>query len=488
MKRCFLVGLALGIFIPIVGGGMTFLLWQRTERIAFGVRIQGVNIGGMNLADARSTLEVKFALPASVTVAITHQGQIIRKVRLEELGIKPNFDEVLKVAFQIGRHKSLKRSLAEFLVALQGGVHLPMAYDWDEQSGLQILNQIAQSLNRSPQRALVELREGTVHIVPSRKGFEVAVEETLKAWRERLKKGQWETLPLIVTEVQPEVTTEDVASIDGVVGQATTYFRTSERNRSHNIRLAASRLDHVLIRPGETISFNELVGPRTPKRGFRVARVLVQGQFTEDFGGGVCQVSGTLYLAALKAGMEVVQRHRHSRAVAYLPPGLDAAVNFGSLDLKLRNPFDTPLYLRTFVKGGRLTVIVLGKKQQGVTYEIARSVEKLNEPITRQIPDPSLPEKVKKTVDKGSSGYRVVVCRLRVENGIVTRRERISSDVYQVQPRVVRVGQGKRNVTAPSVQTQAPQVQASQTQTSPAVASNGSEPTGQEETKVPPSP
>ncbi len=483
MKRCFLVGLALGIFVPIVGGGLTFLLWQRTEWIAFGVHIQGVNIGGMNLADARRTLEVKFALPVSVTVTITHQSQVIRKVRLEELGIKPNFDETLKVAFQIGRHESLRRSLVEFFVAWQGGVHLPMAYDWDEQSGRQILNQIAQSLNRSPQRALVELKKGTVHIVPSSKGFEVAVEETLKAWRERLKKGQWETLPLIATEVQPEVTTEDVASIDGVVGQATTYFRTSEINRSHNIRLAASRLDHVLIRPGETISFNELVGPRTPKRGFRVARVLVQGQFTEDFGGGVCQVAGTLYLAALRAGMEVVQRHRHSRTVAYLPPGLDATVNFGSLDLKLRNPFDTPLYLRTFVKGGRLTVIVLGKKQQGVTYEIARSVEKLNEPISRQIPDPSLPENLQKTVDKGSSGYRVVVWRLRVENGIVTKRERISSDVYRVQPRVVRVGQGKRNVETSSVQPQT-----SQTQTSPTVASNGDEPTEQEDTKVLPSP
>ncbi|MFN3421906.1 MAG: VanW family protein, partial [Armatimonadota bacterium] len=297
------------------------------------------------------------------------------------------------------------------------------------------------------------------------------------------KKGQWEILPLIATEVQPEVTTEDVASIDGIVGQATTYFRTSERNRSHNIRLAASRLDHVLIRPGETISFNELVGPRTPKRGFKVARVLVRGQFTEDFGGGVCQVAGTFYLAALRAGMEVVQRHRHSRAVAYLPPGLDATVNFGSLDLKLRNPFDTPLYLRAFVKGGRLTVIVLGKKQQGVTYKIVRSVEKLSEPIARQIPNPSLPENVQKTVDKGSSGYRVVVWRLRVENGIVTKRERISSDVYQAQPQVVRVGQGKRDVKALSVQTQTPQVQTPQTQTSQIVAGNGSEPTEREDTK-----
>lgn len=456
MRRWFLTGLALGVVTPIVVGGLTFLWWRETEIVAFGVRVQGVSIGGRKLDEAKRILAREFALPASVTVAITHQGQVVRKVRLEEIGVKPDIDRTLERALQVGRRKSLKASLVEFLVALQGGVHLPMVYNWDEGKGRQILSQIARSLNRPPQRALVEWHGGAVKITPSREGVEVSVEETLKAWRERLERGQWETLPLVATEVRPEVTTEDVATIDGVVGQATTYFRTSDRNRSHNIRLAASRLDHVLIRPGETISFNDLVGPRTPRQGFRVARVLVQGQFTEDFGGGVCQVAGTLYLAALRAGMEVVQRHRHSRPVEYLPPGLDATVNFGSLDLKLRNPFDTPLYLRTFVKGGRLTVLVLGKQQKGVTYRIVRSVEKFGEPATKHIPDPNLPENVQKVVDKGSSGYRIVVWRLKVENGVVTKRERISSDVYQVRPRLVAVGQAKKKPEQPSVQAQTP--------------------------------
>lgn len=443
MKRWFLTGLALGTLGPIVGGGLAFLLWQKTEFIAFGVHIQGIKVGGTKVTDARRTLESKFAFPVSVTVAVTLQGQVIRKVRLEELKVKPNFDETLRNALKIGRRKSLRASLAEFLAAWQGGVHLPMAYDWDEQSGRRILNQIAQSLNRPPQRALVEWQKGIVRIIPSREGLEVEVEETLKAWAERLKRGQWETLPLIATEVQPEVKTEDVASIDGVVGKATTYFRTKERNRSHNIRLAASKLDHVLIRPGETISFNNIVGPRTPRQGFRVARVLVQGLFTQDFGGGVCQVAGTLYLAALRAGMEVVQRYRHSRPIAYLPPGLDAAVNFGSLDLKLRNPFDTPLYLRTFVKGGRLTVLVFGKQQPGVSYKIVRTVKKLGEPTVKQVFITNLPANVSKVVDKGSSGYRVVVVRLRAENGVVTKREVISNDIYPPRPRLIHVGKAE---------------------------------------------
>lgn len=445
MKHWFLFGLVSGILISIVGGGAIFLFWHNTKLIAFGVHIQGIDIGGMKVTDARRTLENKLVLPSFVTVAITHKGQVIQRVRLNDLGLKPNFDEALKNALQIGRNKSLKANLTEFLIAWQGGFHLPMVYDWDEESGRQILNRIAKSLNCHPRRAIVEWRKGNVHIIPSRKGFKVAVDETLSKWAEKLKQGQWENLPLIATDIEPEVTNEDVASIDGVIGQATTHFRTSERNRSHNIRLAASRLDHVLVRPKETLSFNELVGPRTPHRGFRVARVLAQGQFREDFGGGVCQVAGTLYLAALQAGMKVIQRHRHSRPIAYLPPGLDATVDFGSLDLKLRNPFDTPIYLRTFVKGGKLTVLILGKREKGVTYKIFRAVEKFGNNEVKQIPNQNLMPGELKVVDKGSSGYRVVVWRLRIESGIVTKRERISNDTYPPRPKIVQVGTVKKD-------------------------------------------
>jgi vancomycin resistance protein YoaR len=184
-----------------------------------------------------------------------------------------------------------------------------------------------------------------------------------------------------------------------------------------------------------------------------MARVLVRGEFTQDFGGGVCQVAGTLYLAALRAGMEVVCRHRHSRPVGYLPPGLDATVNFGSLDLKLRNPFPTPLYIRTFVKGGRLTVFILGKRDPNRTYRIVRHTERISAARESQIPDPSLPAGVRKVVDKGSSGYRVEVWRLVVENGIVVKRERISADIYPSQPKRVRVGMMQKvaneNLTTP---------------------------------------
>jgi vancomycin resistance protein YoaR len=369
---------------------------------------------------------------------------------LKELGVKPDERKAVKNALEIGRRQSFLESLREFVTAWQGGINLPMPWEWDRRSAEHLLVQLAQRIDRPPQRAQVQLDGKSIRIIPSQDGISVDIGGTLRLWQKRLSRGEWENLPLIVKTVRPEVTTEDVATIDGIIGQATTYFRTSETNRAYNIRLAASRLDHVLIRPGETISFNELVGPRTPKRGFRIARVLVRGEFTQDFGGGVCQVAGTLYLAALRSGMEVVRRHRHSRPVSYLPPGLDATVNFGSLDLKLRNPFPTPLYLRTFVRGGRLTVIVLGKRQPNRIYRIVRYIERVNEPREEQIQDQSLSVGVRKVMEKGSSGYRVEVWRLVIENGVIVKRERISTDLYPTQPKRVRVGTGQMTTSASS--------------------------------------
>ena len=451
MWRWFLVGTVLGVFLTAGGGWLLFRWWQNTERIAYGVRVQGVDIGGLKATEAVQALNRAFPETsfAKIVVPIVCEGQIVRRVKLKELGVKPDERKAVKNALEIGRRQSFLESLREFVTAWQGGINLPMPWEWDRRSAEHLLVQLAQRIDRPPQRAQVQLDGNSVRIIPSQDGILVDIVGTLRLWQKRLNRGEWENLPLIVKTVRPEVTTEDVATIDGIIGQATTYFRTAETNRAYNIRLAASKLDHVLIRPGETISFNELVGPRTPKRGFRMARVLVRGEFTQDFGGGVCQVAGTLYLAALRAGMEVVCRHRHTRPVGYLPPGLDATVNFGSLDLKLRNPLPTPLYLRTFIKGGRLTVVVLGKRQPNRTYRVVRYTQRISEPREVQILDQSLSVGTRKTVDKGNSGYRVEVWRLVIENGIVVKRERISTDIYPSQPKRVRVGVAQITTSAP---------------------------------------
>lgn len=153
------------------------------------------------------------------------------------------------------------------------------------------------------------------------------------------------------------------------ISSFSTSFHLGELGRSHNIRLAASLLDGKEIKAGQTFSFNQTLGERTPEAGYWKAPYLEGGEKVEVNGGGICLVSSVLYNAALLGGLEVVERHPHSRLVPYLPAGQDATVAYGIKDLRFRNPYSETLKIETAVEGSRL-IINLTASQPLFAYHI----------------------------------------------------------------------------------------------------------------------
>ena len=147
----------------------------------------------------------------------------------------------------------------------------------------------------------------------------------------------------------------DTGTSSGLIAQYSTHFDSTLVNRTENIRLAAKALDGKLLAPGERFSFNESVGERTAKAGYKEALIIVGNNFTPGLGGGVCQVSSNLYNAVILAHLEILERHRHSLPVDYVPPGQDATVSFLILDFRFRNSTDAYLLIRSFVEGNTLT-------------------------------------------------------------------------------------------------------------------------------------
>ena len=148
----------------------------------------------------------------------------------------------------------------------------------------------------------------------------------------------------------------------------TTYFNQKDGGRCENIALAAARIDGIALQPYGEFSFNVVVGERTKKNGYKEAKIISQGEFTLGVGGGVCQVSTTLYNAALLSGLCVTEFHPQSLAVGYVPPSRDAMVSAAS-DLKLYNPFDETVYFSVRIRENALTVTVYGKNL-GRSYSI----------------------------------------------------------------------------------------------------------------------
>ena len=216
------------------------------------------------------------------------------------------------------------------------------------------------------------------------------------------------------------------------IGGYTTYFNEKEGGRCANIRLAAARLDGIALQPYGVLSFNGAVGPRTEKNGYQKAKVIAQGEFVEGVGGGVCQVSTTLYNAALLSGLEIEEYHPHSLRIWYVPLSRDAMVT-AWCDLRLYNPYSETVYLSVRVGTGSLQVAFYGKPS-GKRYEIeSKQLEEIPPPEPTVIAGDK-----DETVKEGRCGVRSESYLKTYENGVLIGVKRLRTDTYAPQRGVIR--------------------------------------------------
>ncbi|MBI2914951.1 MAG: VanW family protein [Firmicutes bacterium] len=226
-----------------------------------------------------------------------------------------------------------------------------------------------------------------------------------------------------------------------------TELRPEQRNRNHNVALVAKSLDGRRIKPGELLSFNSTVGPRTAARGYLRAKELVAGEEAPGVGGGTCQVSSTLYNTALLAGLAIVERWPHSQVVPYVPAGRDATVTDGGRDLKFKNTSGEELLLRAGVEGARLVIGLYGRRAPMKQVYITTEVVELLEP--RMILGPSPGAAVaaggtgrgglapERHIRPGRTGRRVLVWRVSTDPSGLSERELIGESVYPAGATVV---------------------------------------------------
>jgi vancomycin resistance protein YoaR len=164
---------------------------------------------------------------------------------------------------------------------------------------------------------------------------------------------------------------EDIKSNE--IGNYMTFYRPSNKERSHNIQLAADAINNYVVFPGETFSFNKVVGKRTEEKGYKKAPVIVRGELSEDIGGGICQVSSTLFNAVSLKGIKIVERYSHSREVPYVPPGKDATVSWWGPDFVFKNEFSHPVLIRAKAQDGRMMVRIYTSDSAKIRRKEGRS-------------------------------------------------------------------------------------------------------------------
>ena len=301
------------------------------------------------------------------------------------------------------------------------------------------LDAIYKAIYKDPVDAYYTTNPYVVH--PSTNGldFNISMEEAKKL----ISSPQEEyTIPLKIT--YPKVTTKQIGSeaFPDLLSQFTTSFTSSGANRATNVRLAAGKINGTVLMPGETFSYNQVVGKRTRAAGFREGTAYFNGQVVQEVGGGICQVSSTLYDAVLYANLEIVERYNHGFNPGYVKAGLDATVSWGGPDFKFKNNRNYPIRIVCDSSGKKLRIYIYGlKTPEDCTVVLdARYLSTIPYKTIYQT-DPSLATGESKVIQSGSNGCKTATYKYVYNaSGTLISSDCISRDTYNPHNKVVAVG------------------------------------------------
>jgi hypothetical protein len=257
------------------------------------------------------------------------------------------------------------------------------------------------------------------------------------------------TLPIVVK--QPTVTSLSLKNqgIARKISQFTTTFATSAAGRIHNISASAQTMQDQLLAPGEIFDYSKIIRQTEKTSGYQEAPVIYNGKLVPGIGGGICQVSTTLYNAVLRAGLQIIERRNHSLPISYVPLGQDATYATDYINFRFRNNSEHYIVIRTYIVNNTLTVKLFGTLQQDKTYEIKSNIVERLQPTTKYLYNSTLGKNEQQTLQSGKIGYVVETYRLEKLAGVLVKREFISKDTYSSRPTLVAVGErGKDKVKA----------------------------------------
>ena len=350
--------ISIAFAICIIGGISVSI--TNHNRVILGVQSEGQTLAGMSETEVRQFFLAKARTKMKKTALIVTNGPQHWDIQAADIDLTPSVEQAVREAYDTGRNGSpLTNTLTQMRIALFGkDVRLTATYSDDKLQSK--LSAITAFLARAPKNASLTLSPtGNIEhhmALTGRQADTSALYDTVAPKLSALALTVRTEIP--VEETEPVITDDALASIDGVLASYHTQYTPG--NRGHNITLAAGKLNGTLVKPNGIFSFNDTVGLRTAAAGYKVAGVILDGQLADGIGGGVCQVSSTLYNAILLAGLTPTARTSHALPSAYCPPGLDATVADGQIDLQFRNQLAHSIYLLTNADEHTLTVYVLG--------------------------------------------------------------------------------------------------------------------------------
>lgn len=436
-----LIGAGVALLITVASlTGYAYWLVNQPE-IHPSVYIDSINVSGQTKEEAILTLQKKMESKLQEKELVLRLGDEKWRFPYESFGFKYDYNAAVDKALDLGRQGNMLQNALEIYRMRERAHHIELKNSYDDALIENILDILQEEVAREGVPATIKKEAGSFVITSEQEGRVLEREETKGSILKVLYGERGRPVDL-VTEVRPVHPTEaQLKSIDGVIGEFNTRFNAGNVGRTFNLQKGANSLQGTLLLPGEEFSFNETTGPRVASAGYREAPVILHGEFVPGIGGGICQVSTTLYNAVVRANLDVVERRNHSLPVAYVNLGHDATVAYGAIDLKFKNNYQSPVFIDSFINGNKLYVQIFGNSNEvKQTVSMASHVTQVIEPETEEKEDPELYEGETVIEREAKKGYRVITYKIYYENGQEVNREELSRDYYQPVHGITLVG------------------------------------------------
>lgn len=410
------------------------------------INVYGVNIGGLNKEEAIALLEEK--LPS---IIMDKKLKVLvgdKSLELSYETLKPTYDieAVVEEALDYGKDKGVfaKNSLVKGKKAIE----LNAKIDFDQEALIAFENKVLEEVNIEPKNASININSGNISIIKEEAGKTIDKDELHNKLVESINGNlnHEQELTFELKDQEANIKSTDLEKITGKISEFSTHYNNTGDGRVRNMEIAAGIISGTIVMPGEEFSYNALIGDTTPDKGYEKANTYVGNKVVPDYGGGICQVSTTLYRAIMRANIRSTERLNHSLTVSYSEPGLDATVANGVVDYKFVNTYDFPIYINGYVSGGIVNFSIYGNVEAmgNKTYELVNEVHEKYEPKKKYEEDSTMEEGVERVVSYGMPGYKVSSYQVTYENGVEINREFIATDIYMTTDTIVKKGTKKK--------------------------------------------
>lgn len=452
-KNVIIITLASVVLVSAVAAGISFNNINNKVKaydnvIYPGVKVEDVDLSGKTKVEALAILNQKYGdalIKKKINIKAPEKTYTLN---YEKLNAKYNIEKIVDEAFSYNKDKGLLQKNKLIKSPTPKQFKLTDSFTFDSKPVKELIGVMQKEIDKQPVNAAITMvSRGNFSITPDNKGSKLNTENLEKDILGKISgdlNGDVE-IQAPVEEVQASITGDKLSKINTKISSFSTNFSTSTAARATNISLATSFINGKVLMPGETFSFNDVVGQRTASRGFQEAPVIIGNKVDSGLGGGICQVSTTLYNAAIRANLQTVERIHHTLPSHYIGLGMDATVDYGNIDYKFKNTLEFPVYIEAYTENRNIVFSVYSDKSlTSRTYDLVNEVYATMQPEVKYVDDPNMDEGVTETVQPASIGYKVRVYKNTYENGKLIAHDLITNETYNKVDGTVKRGTRKK--------------------------------------------